>query len=868
MADDTHVTAIRLPRQDGYPLTRVDNLARALGARPDRIFALEQSSGRASARFMVRSRSDASIDRTVRGHYRDGHVEAIGPEADPMQLADGERMWTQRLRVSGPDWLPLTVLDERGISQRDGGGDPLTGVIDGMQSAADDCERVIIRYILQKASLKRAQTAQRDAAVELLNERRQPVRTESTGSGSGTPTWMIALMPSVMVAAVGIYLRSIGAQAWQGIIFLAGVLAVLTLLTIGVIAWRRRDTPTKEGLLSRSLMDQRLNYPLFECEIQIHLVLKGPDATREAAKDVLSSIVELLEPFSNSIGSRLVGDELVEGPLKDLLALPSKRRLGWKAQPRPLIGSLEIASLWHTPAKAEVNRMTYRPMPMLGGDDPEGALIGTLTAGTSQPAFLPKDTLSRHLFLIAKSTMGKSTLVGHLVRHVMVENSTARKPRALVVVDPHADLVDELIAHVPQPLHNRVKLVDLRNQMNVIGINPLDTRVFDDRDYACDSVVRAIRNQAGDHWGNRMQRIFTNLLRALYEANERLDREDQYTLVDAPDMLTDKEFREQVLSLVDDPFVRRFWDETFTSWTSAQIAEYIGPVQLRLDPYSTSRMARRILGQPSCSIDFPQAIQDGDVILISTSLGAAGSEVSELIGACLLNLVESVVRRQGLLPRSERRAVTVVVDEMQRIPGADYNGMMSELQKFGGNIILITQSVDNINSVASLSGTVLPNVGGLFVFQCSARDAAVLLPELASNQIDVIDIISLPAYHCYIHARSGTEPMATYSVMINPPLGRREENERAVRDGVPNYSRPVEEVDRILQSRATLRTPATGSPSRGNGTIGRGRRGRQTYPRNDGRTRPSPGPGRQSTEDDIRSRTVDLNWPGDRMDGN
>ena len=41
-----------------------------------------------------------------------------------------------------------------------------------------------------------------------------------------------------------------------------------------------------------------------------------------------------------------------------------------------------------------------------------------------------------------------------------------------------------------------------------------------------------------------------------------------------------------------------------------------------------------------------------------------------------LNLVDSVIREQGSLSLNERRGALVVVDEMQSMPGVDYESML------------------------------------------------------------------------------------------------------------------------------------------------------------------------------------------------
>ena len=87
--------------------------------------------------------------------------------------------------------------------------------------------------------------------------------------------------------------------------------------------------------------------------------------------------------------------------------------------------------------------------------------------------------------------------------------------------------------------------------------------------------------------------------------------------------------------------------------------------------------------------DAPEVtILDGGVLLVSTSQGTVGRDVAALVGASLLNLVDAVIREQGSVALRERRGALVVMDEMQSMPGVDYESMLSELGKFGASFIL------------------------------------------------------------------------------------------------------------------------------------------------------------------------------------
>ena len=380
--------------------------------------------------------------------------------------------------------------------------------------------------------------------------------------------------------------------------------------------------------------------------------------------------------------------------------------------------------------------------------------------------------------------MGKSTLMSHVVGNRLLEKAAGRDDDAVVVVDPHADLVQGILERVPNGLGERVLLIDLGDRERSCGINLLDVHVFRDRDTTVDTIVR-VAHGLWDQWGSRMQAILEHTLKALYEANRTLPRDEQYTLLDARLMLTDEDFRNNALRRVRDPYILDWWQSDFGNWRSEYLADSVAPVQTRLAYYAASASARNILGQRSCTLDVSEVIRQGDVLLVSTDQGAVGQDVAALVGAAMLNLVESVVRRQGEKAASERRGAMVVVDEMQSIPGVRYESMLSELGKFGGVLVLATQSLSKLDELSpTMRDTLLSNVGCLCVFQVNAVDAERLLPELDGERLDEEDITGLPVHHCYGRLNAGGKRPAYFSMQLLPPCERHSRSRGRDQKGV------------------------------------------------------------------------------------
>ena len=249
-----------------------------------------------------------------------------------------------------------------------------------------------------------------------------------------------------------------------------------------------------------------------------------------------------------------------------------------------------------------------------------GALVGTTTAGRPREIRFSEDLLRRHHLYVARTRMGKSTLMHHLVTHKMRGKAAGRDDDAIIVVDPHADLVEGLLEQVPESLANMVKLIDLADPRGAPGINLLDTRIFTDRDRTADSVVRVARG-LWDQWGPRMQSILEFIVKTLHEANETLDADKQFTILDGLKLLTNAPLRNEILGKVSDPYILEWWVNAFSGWSRDYRADSLAPVQTRLSYYSSSMRARSILGQPRSTIDIRKTILKGGILLVSTAQG-------------------------------------------------------------------------------------------------------------------------------------------------------------------------------------------------------------------------------------------------------
>ena len=777
--------AVTPPRTGERTLLGVENLLQSIAV-PEP-FSLELAGDADGVTLMARCRDDEVVKGQISAHYPQARIQDVPHEEDPLRLDEGEEAWGMTLAADGPDYLPLRTFRDDDLL--DPGSDPLIALL-GALSTLHDNERIVARILLRSLGPDWSAAHMNKAVRNPATERRDASYTYQTKPLQTDAVLMIILGLAALSVFQG-YFWVQGGETWKTVLLAAGVALGTVVAGWGWWRWRKARSRVHDPLLIK----EKVSRIAFGAELQVTAILpKDAKDPRRRANELLSRVAAAYRHYDNPAGARFrVGKVRPTVPVPSLR--PASTGLFGK---RSVLGVREMACLWHPPGARDETPLVERSgarvlLPSARGTR-GGALVGQTTAGNPRDIHFPDDLLRRHHLYVARTRMGKSTLMHHIVSHKLKQKAKGKDPDAIVVVDPHTDLVSGLLGQVPESLIDRVRLIDLADDAGAPGINLLDTRIFADRDRTADSVVRVAKG-LWDQWGPRMQSILEQTVKTLHEANERVDADQQYTILDGLRLLSDDKFQAKVLAKVSDPYLLEWWRRDFSNWHRQYKAEALAPVQTRLSYYASSKKARAILGQSRSTIDMRQLILDGGVLLVSTSQGTAGRDVAALVGASILNLVDAVIREQGALPLEKRRGVLVVVDEMQSMPGVDYETMLSELGKFGASFILATQGLAKLGDLSrTMQDSIMSNVGCLAVFQVAGNDARTLVWELGKDRVSEDDITSLPVHHCYVRATVEKERLPVFSMAVRKPEAGDPEVAARIRAATGGYATPVKEI--------------------------------------------------------------------------
>src|ERR687885_1312875 len=176
---------------------------------------------------------------------------------------------------------------------------------------------------------------------------------------------------------------------------------------------------------------------------------------------------------------------------------------------------------------------------------PQELLLGAGITGDF--VVLAPEERQRHLYIVGQTGTGKSTLLLNLIAQDLTAGA------GLALLDPHGDLAEAVLLHVPRRRTNDLVYVNPADSARPIGFNPLSAVPDDLKPIVADGVVSAFRHVWPESWGPRLDYILTNAVRALLDVPGA-------TLLMLPRLLIDEVFRVQaVVRHISDPVVRSFW---------------------------------------------------------------------------------------------------------------------------------------------------------------------------------------------------------------------------------------------------------------------------------------------------------------------
>src|SRR3989344_1436254 len=392
----------------------------------------------------------------------------------------------------------------------------------------------------------------------------------------------------------------------------------------------------------------------------------------------------------------------------------------------------------------------------------------------------------RHMYVIGKTGMGKSTLLENMAIQDL------RNGEGFAFIDPHGGTVDRLLDYIPENRNKAVVYFAPFDMEHPIAFNVMEDVGYDKRHLVVSGLMATFKKIWEDAWSARMEYILTNTLLALLEYPDA-------TLLGVNRMYTDKEYRKKVVDNVRDPVVKDFWTKEFANYGDRYTQEATPAIQNKVGQFTGNPLIRNIIGQPKSSFDIRTMMDEKKILIINLSKGLVGETNMRLLGSMLTTRIFLAAMSRANLSGEKLAKLPhfyFYVDEFQNFANETFAEVLSEARKYKLNLIIAHQYIEQMEE--EVRDAVFGNVGTTVVFRVGPFDAEVLetifLPRFTKEDLGSLD--KRQVYMTLMIDGVGSAPFSAVTIppIEAPPVSYREQVITSSREQFTSLRSGVESV--------------------------------------------------------------------------
>ncbi len=540
----------------------------------------------------------------------------------------------------------------------------------------------------------------------------------------------------------------------------------------GIAEYSRRRASAESALVRQA--KRKIEKPLYAAVVR----LAAKADTEARAWQLAKTLASVFRMFENPGGNSLIaldnGEYDPADHETDLLARRS-RRCGM------ILNSDELCAFVHLPSPSvrslklarQLERTKAAPASAV---HPAGLVIGeNVHAGTSRQVSLTPEERVQHAHILGASGTGKSTLVFNLVLQGI------ERGEGMAVLDPHGDLVDRIIGHIPEHRVKDVVLLDASDEEFPIGFNILSAHSSLEKTLLASDLVSVFRRQATS-WGDVMNSVLGNAILAFLES------ERGGTLLDLRRFLAEPNFRSEFLSAVRDSEVVYFWQKEFPLITGRPHVSLLS----RLNAFLRPKPIRFMVGQKENRLDFSSIMDSGKVFLAKLPQGIIGEENAYLLGTLLVSKFQQLVIARQAMKAELRRDYTLYIDECHQFLTPSMATILAGARKYRLGLFLAHHHLHQLDGVPEVGSAVRGNTYTRIYFRASPEDARQLEGSLSFFEANDLQNLKRGEAICRIE-RSDCD----FNLRIPAPKARSDAAFNKTRDTVVEASRSAYGTPRL-----------------------------------------------------------------------
>lgn len=527
---------------------------------------------------------------------------------------------------------------------------------------------------------------------------------------------------------------------------------------------------------SQKLMKEKLHYATFQTVIRLGIT------TAEKARQITlhnQAMASLRIIESNGASFRF--KKIASKEIDDV-------EMPWS--PQTHLSAIELASLLMLPAgEADMPTFLSHPkiiIPSIAYKIPEKKYLrtfGETLESTPRPLHIPLQNALTHTQICAPTGAGKSVVITNLALQDIEAG------RSVVVIDGKQDTIFQILDRIPKEREQDVVVLD-PSSTRLVGINIFDlVRHGISPELVTDILLNIFEKIFPENFGIRSRDV-------LLAGISTLAKTPNSNLAMLPSLLTNKNFRSQLLKHIDDPLgLESFWNY-YENLSESERQQLIAPSLNKLRQLFNRPSLRAILGQINPKFSLMDIFTSRKVVLINLNKGILGAESARLLGSIITASLHALTLKRAQISPEKRHPVLIYIDEFPAYISVaeDFEESLAMARSLGVGYVLAHQTLSQLPT--SLKFAIEANCKNKIIFGLGMSDAR----EFARQTIELSaeDFYSLPPYQIYTKIPVFGNQCKWISGRTNPLRPTTRDGTKIFFSSLLKYGTPLEEVEREL----------------------------------------------------------------------
>jgi hypothetical protein len=392
----------------------------------------------------------------------------------------------------------------------------------------------------------------------------------------------------------------------------------------------------------------------------------------------------------------------------------------------------------------------------------------------------------RHFYIIGQTGTGKSSTMQALARQDFTTGN------GLAIMDPHGDLVKDLLPFIPRERADDVIVFDPSDESRPIWLNLLEAKPEERDMVAQDANNMMIKLFWNEIFGPRLQDYFLNGCLTLMEYPQ------WGALTDIIRLFTDDDFQKDHVRNVKNPIVKAWWEKTFANMWDREKKEIIPYFAAKFSGFITNKMMRNIIWQTKSSFDIAECMQTNKILLLNLSKGLIWDLNSQLLGMIVVSKIQSAAMQRQRISKEERKDFFLYIDEFQNYVTPSIESILSEARKYRLGLVLAHQYLGQLEqsnaltkSSLNLKQAIFGNVWSVMSYKVGPEDGEFMAKYFQPTFSDA-DLINMDKFKWVMKLAVDNQPTTPFSIIPTNPY---------LESGDPKIAKALIELSRLKYGR-------------------------------------------------------------------